>query len=376
MRPIKIIYLVPSLIKAGPINVLYNIVRNLDRSRFEPVVVALSEHKLKHRNNKESFTDLGIEVMEFQLSKLQVQLHSKGIARRLQELYGGEHTIFHAHGYYPTLILAEMKGAYTMTTIHNICEQDFRMRMGRFVGTLMARSYMRALRKLSISVPICDSMCEHYREQDHRLHLSTVYNGVKSRPIPQSGERAAARQALGIPEGIKVFAYPAAFSSGKNHQRIIEEVKRMEREDVLILFAGQGEEEKACQALADGDSRFRFMGYQMDLGPLWQASDFMISASLSEGMPMAVLEALQYGLPCVLSNIPPHLEILSKVFGTDALSFDLGRMGSLAETIGGCMDKTYDAEKIQQRARIFYSEEAMCSGYMRLYEELVKEQNR
>ena len=40
------------------------------------------------------------------------------------------------------------------------------------------------------------------------------------------------------------------------------------------------------------------------------ASNFFISASFHEGMPNAVLESLAVGTPVILSDIPPHEEIL------------------------------------------------------------------
>lgn len=40
-------------------------------------------------------------------------------------------------------------------------------------------------------------------------------------------------------------------------------------------------------------------------------SDIFVSTSLWEGMPLAPLEAMAAGLPCVLSSIEPHLEIVN-----------------------------------------------------------------
>lgn len=49
-----------------------------------------------------------------------------------------------------------------------------------------------------------------------------------------------------------------------------------------------------------------------------------------QGLPIALLEAMSYGLPCLASDIPPHREVISPgvngyLFAADSLA-DLGRL--------------------------------------------------
>jgi glycosyltransferase involved in cell wall biosynthesis len=53
----------------------------------------------------------------------------------------------------------------------------------------------------------------------------------------------------------------------------------------------------------------------------------LVSASLVEGLPIAVLEAMSYGLPCVLSDIAPHREVAADT--QSALFFEAGREPSM-----------------------------------------------
>jgi glycosyltransferase involved in cell wall biosynthesis len=61
-------------------------------------------------------------------------------------------------------------------------------------------------------------------------------------------------------------------------------------------------------AYAD-NNYIRFTGYENDIGKHYAEASCLISLSYSEGMPNAVLEALSWGIPCLLSPIPPHCEL-------------------------------------------------------------------
>ncbi|MBQ7541603.1 MAG: glycosyltransferase family 4 protein [Clostridia bacterium] len=50
----------------------------------------------------------------------------------------------------------------------------------------------------------------------------------------------------------------------------------------------------------------RLLGPRADVGTYYRAADVFLSASRTEGMPYAVLEAAWCGLPLVLSDIPQH----------------------------------------------------------------------
>jgi glycosyltransferase involved in cell wall biosynthesis len=53
-----------------------------------------------------------------------------------------------------------------------------------------------------------------------------------------------------------------------------------------------------------------FLGFTSNVASYLRVADFFISASISEGLPNTVMEALACGLPVCLSDIPSHREIL------------------------------------------------------------------
>jgi len=82
---------------------------------------------------------------------------------------------------------------------------------------------------------------------------------------------------------------------------------------VKLLMIGKGPSEKELISLAEQlglrDKVF-FMGVRNDVKELLELSDFFVFPSLSEGMPVALLEAMAMKKPCVASDIPPTREVI------------------------------------------------------------------
>lgn len=103
-------------------------------------------------------------------------------------------------------------------------------------------------------------------------------------------------------------------------------------------------------------------------------SDLFVSASLGEGLPIAVLEAMACECPVVLSDIPPHREIAN---GADFIPLvPVGDEEGFAREIGRfqAMSRAERSE-VGRQCRLLverrFSLEAMHEGYDRLYGELV-----
>ena len=371
MNKINVVYVVPYLINSGPINVVYNIVKYLDKDMYCVTLVSLIKNKCPQKNNKGLFDELNVAVIEYSYSNLYLQFHLSSIARELEVRFNKPNTVFHAHGYYPTLILSKMKKCLTMNTIHNICDEDFKMDKGSFMGSYMSYTYKRSLKNINLCVPISDYMKSFYA-LDKSLVLRSVYNGVEIvNPYFSIEEKSVMRREMGISPTSKVFLYPAVFSDRKNQKEIIEAVKSSLNNDIVVLFAGHGVTENECKQLVGGDKRFRFLGFHMDLSKYWCVSDYLISSSKSEGLPMAVLEALVRGLPCFLSDIPPHKELIFNIFNTTDLCYRLGDVQDFKFKLDKFLSMAYNSCDIQSKARKLYSSEVMSSHYAELYNELI-----
>ncbi|MBQ7736453.1 MAG: glycosyltransferase [Oscillospiraceae bacterium] len=154
--------------------------------------------------------------------------------------------------------------------------------------------------------------------REHRLCRGRVARidgmGVplnRYRPADAS-ERREARSALELPEDGFVLLCAAEFSPRKNQSELIRAAARLP-EDTILLLPGDGALLEECRALAAASGaadRIRFPGRLEDLTAYYHAADVYVSASRSEGLPFSVMEAMGCALPCLLSRVKGHEDLL------------------------------------------------------------------
>ena len=130
----------------------------------------------------------------------------------------------------------------------------------------------------------------------------------------------------------------------------------------MFWIVGEGEEDKALRSFADGNNlkNVKFYGSvpHDSLPDLYQRSDFFILPSLSEGNPLALLEAMACGLPIIVSDAP-SLSALSQESGA-GFFFRKQDALQLFQLIKSSLNlKSNEVEDLRVKARSFA--EVSCS---------------
>ena len=132
-----IVYLMNHLVNKGPVNVLYDICRNLDRRKYKPVIITF----LKERTEGSiayKFRDLDIDIICLNVSYLKIELMTYAISRKIQNIIKNfDSCIVHSHCYHPTLVAGHLHSVKNITTIHNIAYDDYTMKHGKLMGLYM-----------------------------------------------------------------------------------------------------------------------------------------------------------------------------------------------------------------------------------------------
>lgn len=152
-----------------------------------------------------------------------------------------------------------------------------------------------------------------------------INNGVSFRKPPEPGRlREKLLETIGAPTDAKLVMTAGAVRPEKNFPGAIEAValanlQNREFPTIHYLICGREgldiEPSRRMVRECGADSFVHFLGLRDDVPELLTASDCYLSASSREGLPMAVLEAVFSGIPCVLSPIEPHCKVADGMAG-------------------------------------------------------------
>jgi glycosyltransferase involved in cell wall biosynthesis len=136
-------------------------------------------------------------------------------------------------------------------------------------------------------------------------HIPNAINSIDFAPA----SRAAARRAAGIPLDGLLIGTVARLVPQKGVGVLIDAVRDVPDANAVIIGDGPLRATLERQA-ADLGGRVRFMGMRDDVAALLPALDIFVLPSQWEGEPIALLQAMACGLPCVATATDGSNELL------------------------------------------------------------------
>ncbi len=154
---------------------------------------------------------------------------------------------------------------------------------------------------------------------------------------PDPVERRAVRAELGIGDDAVIAIAVARTHPQKDHPTLLEAARRAHREhpDLELVLVGTGTETLDAGVDAPLALRVHGLGERRDVARLLRGADLVVSSSLTEGMPNALLEAMASGLIPVATDVGDCRSIIAdagQVVPTAdpvALAAAIGRVAAL-----------------------------------------------
>jgi glycosyltransferase involved in cell wall biosynthesis len=246
--------------------------------------------------------------------------------------------------------LSLLSGAKVITTIHRV---DYLSdKWGWIARTCLKTAEQVSLRVPHATVVVAPFLQQHYQEKGHRVEHIT--NGVTLPPFGIGSDRI--RELGLVPDGY--FLFLGRLTPEKRPDWAVRAFQQINNtaETRLVVAGGSSATDsyvRELKALAPpAANKIIFTGPAYDTLKdelLANARAFVLPSAL-EGLPITLLEAMSHALPCIASDIPPHLGIIR-----DGQNGFLHRAADL-DHLRDCMEKLIhmdakDRTAIGQQAR-------------------------
>lgn len=101
----------------------------------------------------------------------------------------------------------------------------------------------------------------------------------------------------------------------KNYKPAIEAIAKASNSHLHYFICGEGVERANLENQAKElgvENQVHFLGFRRDIFQLLTAADIFMLSSQQEGLPRSTMEAMVFGLPCVLSNIRGNTDLVKE----------------------------------------------------------------
>ena len=302
---------------------------------------------------------------------------SKVIAKKIDKILVEELIdIVHLHGYHP-VIIGQYLSVPTVVTLHNISGEDYVLSKGRLLGNYMNYRYLKALDKCLYLVAISSYVEKYYLKEKHlKSPVSTIFNGISESNFKIIDSQSQLRTKLSLPQDGIILLCVGNLSFRKNSLYVIENFIKLQKEysNVFLIFLGQGELDGACKELAKCCEHIFFKGFVVDVQSYISASDFLVSASCSEGFGLNIVEAMFCNTPVIVSDIPPHREIVEIISEKCNHIFPLNdnALYSVLSSVIADWGSEEEHPGLRPKAIQYFSSKVMSTKYAQIYDQVYK----
>lgn len=312
----RIAYLITPVEFGGAEKVSLNFLQNVNRELFElhPIVFFRpweADTIFLKELNKENFSVCKIPVS---LGKHDHLWLFRRFGMIFSFLKRGHFDLLHTHGYVSDIIgilSATILKIPTIATCHGFIENDRKLALYNGFDRLVLRFSDRII---AVSADIKKNLIEYGIEENR---IRTIPNSVKTDIDEGSflSHKQETRQHVGLSERDFVLGYVGRLSPEKGIRHLINAVALARRGGcpAKLFIIGEGSEKDELRVFARKEElkdHVVFAGFQSDVAQVFPAMDVFVLPSLTEGTPMALLEAMAHGIPVIASAVGQIPEII------------------------------------------------------------------
>ena len=201
------------------------------------------------------------------------------------------------------VMTAKMAGVPVIGSIRNTKYDE------RYQHPLRSKMEMYLLKNWAQRVMVNGySIKDAWQEKLESQRIDVIQNTVNLPPLPTERERRAVREELCGSADRPIIITVGRISPPKAHSVMLDAFAAIRERvpDAFLVIVGDGKLRPNLELQARGlgiEEHIRFTGARIDVPRLLTAADLYVSASLWEGLSVAVLEGMAAGLPVVATAV-------------------------------------------------------------------------
>ena len=378
--PIRVAYVLTPITFGGAEKVSLNFLSNIDRSQIDLWLIALVRPWEKSPMLLQEAERLGISCSTVPVSTkpggdpLRILRVVWSLFRLLRQQ---RFDLLHTHGYFAdicALPIGKLHGIPSLSTCHGFIETDRNLQLYNRMDLCVLRLCKRVI---AVSGDIRDVLNKHGIDDDK---VEVITNAVPIPPLATEDDTRLQcfRQQHDISKKEFVFVYIGRLSEEKGLLYLLDAFAELIRSKACIrlFLVGDGSQRESLErrtAELGLDQHVSFVGFQEQVS-LWLAiADCFVLPSMTEGTPMALLEAMAAGVPIVATRVGGVPDVITD--GVNGRLVPRGDVKGLRESMSHMVTCPELRAKYRHEARKTvesrYSVKPWCQKILRVYQELL-----
>jgi len=365
---VKILHFISSGGLFGAENVLLTIAAGINDHGWISVVGAIRDGRQEHLEIIEKAKAWGIPTVVFESGgKFDLQT----ISQLKKYLCEQKIQILHTHNYKSDIlgaVAARWAGIPAVATAHGFTDMNRAVsgyeRLDRFV----LRSFFKKV------IVVTDKMLPNFSRKKKML----ISNGINIQRFAWGEQkRAEFRSRYKIAATDFVIGTVGRLSPEKNQMLLLQAAEHMcaAHPQLKFLLVGNGPEEKKLKDFVKEKGltdKIIFTGLLPDSSAVYPGMDIFTLTSLTEGVPLTILEAMAAHVPVVATKVGGVADIIQD--GVTGLLVRPGSVEILISQFQLLLSSSEERHALSQRAFAFvkenFSQERMVERYKAMYQEV------
>jgi len=354
---------------------LLSLVQNLNKSLFDPIVLAFTDgpmiDTLKRMNVS---THIIHTTKPFDVTKW----------KAVKELIKDQKIdLIHAHGTRANSNVLWAAKKLRLPVIYTIHGWSFHPDQNPILKRIRIMSEHYLTSKSDFNISVSSSNQQTGKRYIRSFNSAIINNGINLEKFNPGNPHKNIRSELGIRENVTLVLFIARFTLHKQPLSLIKAFAEAIsiNPDIHMLMVGDGDQKQEATELIDElklKDKITLESFRQDVPDVLASSDIFVLPSLWEGLPIGLLEAMAMGKAVIASNVDGTSEIIKHNENGWLVEID-NLAANLSKAIVTLSLNTDKRAKFEQNARNTVTERFdalnMTKEIEKLYTELLHRNN-